>query len=72
MTIALLFFITSFLIIYIGGNIMAAIDNLTQATLDLKTAVDALVVPTNNDVAIQAAADSINSSIAELKTKTGA
>lgn len=49
---------------------MAAIDNLNQAVADLQATVDALVVPVSNDAAIQAAADSINASIATLKSKT--
>lgn len=48
---------------------MAAIDNLNQAVIDLSTAVNAITIPTNNDVAIQAAADSINASIVTLKEK---
>lgn len=53
-----------------GVILMAAIDNLNQAVADLQATVDALVVPVSNDAAIQAAADSINASIATLKSKT--
>lgn len=58
------------IIIYIGVCIMTAIDNLNQAIADLQETVSALVVPVNNDVAIQDAANSINASIAALKAKT--
>lgn len=56
-------------LIIIGVIIMAAIDNLNQAVLDLSNAVNNLSIPTSDDGAIQAAADSINASIAILNSK---
>lgn len=49
--------------------IMTAMDNLNKAVADLKETIDALNIPSNNDAAIQAAADSINASIESLKSK---
>lgn len=65
----MIFFLLILTIITTGVIIMAAIDNLNQAVIDLSTAVNAITIPTNNDVAIQAAADSINASIVTLKEK---
>lgn len=50
---------------------MSAIDNLNKAVSDLQAAINAVSLPvqTNNDAAIQAAADSINAAIVTLNTK---
>lgn len=52
-----------------GVMIMAAIDNLTQAVAALQSAVAAIILPVDNSAAEQAAADSINASIAALQAK---
>jgi RES domain-containing protein len=57
------------IIIYLGEKIMSAIENLNQAVVDLQAIIGALVVPVNNDAAIQAAADSIAAANAALKAK---
>ncbi len=48
---------------------MAAIDNLNQAVTELQNTINNLVVPTNNDAAIQTAADNITAANAALKAK---
>ncbi len=57
------------LIILLWGYTMAAIDNLNQAVTELQNTINNLVVPTNNDAAIQAAADNITAANAALKAK---
>ncbi len=58
-------------IVLIWGYTMAAIDNLNQAVNDLRTTIDNMVVPSNNDAAIQTATDNIVAANDALKAKLG-
>lgn len=58
------------IVIYIGGVLMAAIDNLTQAISDLNATIAGINI-TNQDAAIQSAADAVVAANASLKTKLG-
>lgn len=74
--IAILIFLVLTLIIavlIIGGIIMDALNNLTTAVQSFKDFVDNYtpIVPVNNDAAVQAQADIVNNTVAELKTKLG-
>ncbi len=66
--IAVLIFINVMMLITMGVY-MAAIDNLNTAVEDLKATIGNLVLPINQDTAIQAAADNINTANEALKAK---
>ncbi len=63
------FFILTIIVLLLWGYTMSAIDNLNQAVIDLQATINSLVIPTNNDIAIQVAADNITAANAALKAK---
>lgn len=56
--------------LFYGGKLMAAIDNVNQALTDLNNTI-ANAGPQNNEAELQQIADNINASNAELKKKLG-